>query len=59
MYLVTTGMIQGKCFREKQREKMLIGQTKSQNDALKPSRDRNAWRVMIAYTKEQGTWFID
>ena len=28
-------------------------------DALKATRDRDVWKVMIAYAKEHGTWLID
>ena len=28
-------------------------------EALKTSRDRDAWKVMIAYAKEHGTFLID
>ena len=49
-----------KCSRGKQREKMLDGLTKRLKggrlaDALKATRARDAWKVMIAYdAKEQG-----
>ena len=50
-HLVTTGMIEGK-----QREKILDELTKWPVGrvivALKTTRDRDAWKVMIAYTKE-------
>ena len=53
-HLVTTG----KRSRGKQREKMLDGLTKWLNvgrmtDALKAKSDRDAWKVVIAYAKEQ------
>ena len=51
--------MEGKGSRRKQREKMLDGLTKRLKiglvtDALKVTRDRDAWRVMMAYAKEQG-----
>ena len=54
-HLVTTGMIEGK-----QREKTLDGLTKwpkagRVTETLKATRDRDAWKVMIAYAKEYGT----
>ena len=56
-------MIEGKCSRGKQREKMLDGLTKwfkvgRMIEALKVMWDTDAWKVMIAYTKEQGTCLI-
>ena len=59
-HFVTTGMIERKCSRGKQREKMLDGLTKSLKvgrvtEALKAMRDQDAWKVMIAYSKEHGT----
>ena len=59
-HLVTTGVIKGKPGRAKQREKMVDGLTKwliigGVRDALKATRDRDAWKVMIAYAKEHGT----
>ena len=55
--LVTTGMIEGSRSRGKQREMMLDGLTKWLNegrvtDALKTTRNRDAWKVMIAYPKK-------
>ena len=55
--LVTTGMTKGKRSRGKQAENMLDGLTKCLNvgqvtDALIAMRDRDAWKVMIAYAKE-------
>ena len=52
-HLVATGMIEGKCSREKQHQKMLDGLTKRLKvrrviEALKVTRDRDAWKVMIA-----------
>ena len=50
-HLVTTGMIEGK-----QHEEMLYGLTKwEETEALNAKRDRDAWKVMIAYAKEHGT----
>ena len=54
-HLVITGMITGK-----KREKMLDGLTKwlkvhRVTQALKATRDRDARKVMIAYTKEDST----
>ena len=53
-------MIEGKRIRGKQREKMLDGLTKwlkvgRETEELKATRDRDAWKVMIAYAKEHGT----
>ena len=58
-HIVTTGVIEGKRIRGNQCEKM-DGLTKRLKvgrvtEALKPTRDRDAWKVMIAYTKEHGT----
>ena len=47
-HLLTTGMIEAKHSRGK-----LV------KDALKAMRDRDAWKVMIAYTKKHGTCLID
>ena len=49
---------------ETQREKMLDGLTKwlkvgRVTEALKATRDRDAWKVTIAYANEHGTWLID
>ena len=54
-YLVMNGIIEGKCSKGKQPEKMLDGLTKRLKvgrvtDALKAMRDRDAWKVMIAFT---------
>ena len=62
-HLVKIGMIEGKC-RGKQHEKMLDGLTKQLKvgrvtEVLKARRDRDTWKVMIAYAKEHGTWLID
>ena len=58
-HLVTTGIIEGKCCRGKQREKM-DGLTKwlkvgRATDASKASKNNDARKVMIAFAKEQGT----
>ena len=57
---VTTGMIEGKCSKGKQREKMLDGLTKwlkvrRVTESLKVMRDRDVWKVMVVYAKEHGT----
>ena len=49
-HLVTTGMMEGKCSREK---------IERMTDALKVTRGRDAWKVMIAYAKGQGIRLID
>ena len=59
-YLVTTRLIEEKRSRGKQREKIFAGLTKwlkvrRVTEALKAKRGRDAWKVMIAYSKEQGT----
>ena len=59
-HLVTTEMVVGKRSRGKQGGKMLDGLTKwlkvgRVTDALKATRDREAWKVMVAHTKEHGT----
>ena len=59
-HLVTTGMIEGKYSRGKQRKKMLDGLKKwlevgRVTEALKATRDRDAWKGMIVYAEEQGT----
>ena len=56
-HLVTTGNIEGKRSRRKQCGKMLVGLTKwlkvgRMTEALEAMRDRDAWKVMIVYTKE-------
>ena len=60
---MTTGMIKGKHSEGKQPENMLrltkwleVGRV---TEALKATRDRDTWKVMIAHTKEHGTWLID
>ena len=47
-HLETTGMIDRKHSKGKQREKMLDGQSGRVTDALKLIRDPDAWEVMIA-----------
>ena len=59
-HLAITGMTEGKRSRGKQREKMLDRITKWLNvgrgtDSLKATRDRDAWKVMIAYAEEHDT----
>ena len=59
-YLVTTGIIEVKRNRRKQHEKMMDGLTKwlqvgQGTEPLKATRDRDAWKVMIAYAKEHRT----
>ena len=59
-YHVTSGMIEGKCSRRKQQEKMLNGLTKwlkvgQVTDALQAMKDRDVWKVMIPYAQEKGT----
>ena len=56
-HLVTNGMIEVKHSREKKREKMLDGLIKwlivgTVTEALKALRDRDAWKVIIAFAKE-------
>ena len=61
-HLAITGMIEGKHSKGKQREKMLdvdglskwlkVGRV---TDILKATRDRDAWKVMVAYAKEHST----
>ncbi|GFN79417.1 RNA-directed DNA polymerase from mobile element jockey [Plakobranchus ocellatus] len=58
--LVTTGRMEGKKSRGRQREKMLDGMTswmgtKRVTDALSESWDRESWKDMIANAKGQGT----
>ncbi|GFO37552.1 retrovirus-related pol polyprotein line-1 [Plakobranchus ocellatus] len=58
--LVTTGRMEGKKSRGRQREKMLDGMTswmgtKRVTDALSESWDRESWKDMIAKSKGQGT----
>ena len=54
----------GKCSKGKQHVMMLDEQTTGLNvgrmiDALKAIKDWDAWKVIIAYIKHQGTWLID
>ena len=63
-HLLTTGMIEGKSSGGKQREKLMDGLTKwfkvgRVTDALEATRNRDAQKVIINYTKEHGTRFID
>ena len=58
-HLVSTGLIKGKCSSGKQHE-MLDGLTKwlkvrQVTDALKVTRDIDAWKIMVIFTNEQGT----
>ena len=53
-HLVTIRMIKGKCRRGEQRKKMLDGlikrlKVRRVTGALKAMRDRDGWKVMIAY----------
>ena len=57
-------MIEGKRSKGKQREKMLDGLTKRlkverATEALKPTRDRDVLKLMIAFSKEHSSWLID
>ena len=61
---MTTGVIVGKHSRGKQSQIMLDGLTQWIKvgrviEALKTTRDRDSWEVMIAYSKEHGTWLIN
>ena len=61
---MTTGVIVGKRSRGKQSQNMLDGLTQWIKigrviEALKTTRDRDSWEVMIAYSKERGTWLIN
>ena len=54
---MTRGMLEGKRCRGKQHEKMLDGLTKwfklgRVTEALRARRDRDVWKVMIAYAGE-------
>ena len=56
-HLVTVGMIKGKCSRGKLHEKMLDKLTKRLKvrrvtEAMKATRNRATWEVIIAYAKE-------
>ena len=62
--LVTTGSIEERRSRGKQRGKMLGGLTNwlkvgRVTQALKATRNRDAWKVMITYAREHGTRLID
>ena len=59
-HLVTTGILEGKRGRGRQREKILDGLTswlgaQRVTDILSTKKDREAWRGMIANAMEQGT----
>ncbi|GFO27916.1 retrovirus-related pol polyprotein line-1 [Plakobranchus ocellatus] len=59
-HIVTTGMIEGKRSRGRQREKMLDGLTKWLNagrvtQALTATMDRDVWKDMVANATKQGT----
>ena len=63
---VTTGVTEEKCSRGIMARKDVDGLTKYLNVGevtdvyiLKATRDRDAWNVLIAYTKGQDTWLID
>ncbi|GFN93972.1 endonuclease-reverse transcriptase [Plakobranchus ocellatus] len=58
--LVTTGMLEGKCSRGKQREKLIEGLTDwlkagKSLEAIEATKDRKKWRIMIANAVKQGT----
>ncbi|GFN99171.1 hypothetical protein PoB_002567700 [Plakobranchus ocellatus] len=58
--LVTTGMLEGKRSRGKQREKLMEGLTDwlkagKSLEAIKATKDRKKWRTMIANAVKQGT----
>ena len=58
--LITTGMLEGKRSRGRQREKMLDGlstwlKIEKVPNALSATRDRDAWRELIANAMQQGT----
>ena len=50
-HLVRTGMVEGKCSKGKQHEKMLDGLMKRLRvgRVTKATRDRDAWKVKIAF----------
>ena len=60
---MTTGKIEGKCSRGKESEKILDGliglkkwlKVGRVTEALKATRGRDAWKVLIASAKEHGT----
>ena len=59
-HLITTGMMEGKRGRGRQREKMLDGLTSwlmadRVTDIISATRDRDIWREMIANAMEHGT----
>ena len=59
-HLVTTGMMEGKCSRGKQCEKILDGlpkwlKVRRVKEALKVTKDRDTWKVMIVWAKAHGT----
>ncbi|GFO45839.1 endonuclease-reverse transcriptase [Plakobranchus ocellatus] len=59
-HIVTTGMMEGKRSRGRQREKMLDGLTKWLNagrvtQALAATMDRDVWKDMVANATKQGT----
>ena len=59
-HIVTTGMMEGKKSRGRQREKMLDGLTKWLNagrvtQALTATKDRDVWKDMVANATKQGT----
>ena len=61
---MTTGVIVGKRSRGKQRQNMMDGLTQwikvgRVTETLKTTRERDSWEVMIAYSKEHGTWLIN
>ncbi|GFO34714.1 endonuclease-reverse transcriptase [Plakobranchus ocellatus] len=58
--LVTTGMLEGKRSRGKQREKLIEGLTdwlkaEKSLEAIEATKDRKKWRTMIANAVKQGT----
>ena len=61
-HLASTGMIEGKCSTRKQREKMLDGliitkwlKVERVTEAMKATWDRDAWKVMMAYSIEHSS----
>ncbi|GFN96307.1 hypothetical protein PoB_002281300 [Plakobranchus ocellatus] len=58
--LVTTGMLEGKRSRGKQREKLIEGladwlKAGKSLEAIEATKDRKKWRTMIANAVKQGT----
>ncbi|GFO08371.1 hypothetical protein PoB_003487600 [Plakobranchus ocellatus] len=58
--LVTTGMLEGKRSRGKQREKLIEGladwlKAGKSLEAIEATKDRRKWRTMIANAVKQGT----